>query len=230
MGAMTRKSIPKTNMNSSSRYSKFGQHLHYLTSQKLQKLWESVDDSKDKLILKLIFELGCRVGEFSMIQLKHINFEDCSVFFPAENTKTGDRRTSFIPKGLMNDLKDYLKRQGPMTKREEGIKKPDAYLFPGRNEKGHITTRALQKMFHKYIRKAGLDEVYAEDSKGRQLHKYTIHSLRHSHVRYYTTYKRLDLASVQQQVGHRSLRTTQIYTRLTDEDVRKSYERVRYEA
>ena len=42
-------------------------------------------------------------------------------------------------------------------------------------------------------------------------------------------YKKLDLASVQQQVGHRSLQTTQIYTRLTDEDVRKSYERVRYE-
>ena len=32
---------------------------------------------------------------------------------------------------------------------------------------------------------------------------------------------------VQQQVGHKSLQTTQIYTRLTDEDVRKSYERVR---
>jgi integrase len=127
----------------------------------------------------------------------------------------------------MNDLKDYLKRQGLVTKREEKTKKPGAYLFPGRDGKAPITTRALQKMFQKYIEKAGLGEVYAQDSKGRQLHKYTIHSLRHSHVRYYTTHRRLDLASVQQQVGHKSLQTTQIYTRLTDEDVRKSYERVR---
>jgi len=31
-------------------------------------------------------------------------------------------------------------------------------------------------------------------------------------------------------VGHKSLQTTQIYTRLTDEDVRKSYERIRGES
>jgi len=76
----TRKSRKRSNVNSKGKYSRFGQHLHYLTPQKLQWLWESIDDSKDKLILKLIFELGCRVGEFTQIQLKHINFEDYSVF------------------------------------------------------------------------------------------------------------------------------------------------------
>lgn len=160
-----------------------------------------MDNSRDKLVLKLIFELGCRVGEFVQIQLKHINFQGCSIFFPIENTKTNERRISFIPRDLMNDLKDYLKRQGLVTKREENTKKPGAYLFPGRNGRSPITTRALQKMLQKYIEKAGLDEVYAQDSEGRQLHKYTIHSLRHSHVRYYTTHRKLDLASVQQQVG-----------------------------
>jgi hypothetical protein len=33
----------------------------------------------------------------------------------------------------MNDLKDYLKRQGLVTKREENTRKPGAYLFPGVN-------------------------------------------------------------------------------------------------
>ncbi len=179
---MKQKTAKRTNVNSKQNYSKFGEHLHYLTPEKLQVFWEAVDDSRDKLILKLIFELGCRVGEFVQIQLKHINFQDCSIFLPAENTKTNERRTSFIPKNLMNDLKDYLKRQGLVTKREENARKPGAYLFPGRNGKAPITTRALQKMFQKYIGKAGLDEVYAQDSSGRQLHKYTIHSLRHSHM------------------------------------------------
>ena len=101
---MARKSAQATNVNSKGKYPRFGQDLHYLTPQKLQRLWEAFDDSKDKLILKLIFELGCRVGEFPKIQLKHTNFEDCSVFFPAENTRTNERS-----------------------------KKPNAYLFPGRN-------------------------------------------------------------------------------------------------
>ena len=95
---MKQKTAKRTNVNSKQNYSKFGEHLHYLTLEKLQVLWESVDDSRDKLILKLIFELGCRVGEFTKIQLKHINFQDCSIFFPAENTKTRERRTSFIPR------------------------------------------------------------------------------------------------------------------------------------
>ena len=101
--------------------------------------------------IELIFELGCRVGEFTQVQLKHIDFQDCSIFFPAENTKTRERRTSFIPRDLMNDLKDYLKRQGLVTKRAENAKMPGAYLFPGRDGKTPITTRALQKMFQKYI-------------------------------------------------------------------------------
>ena len=65
---MKQKITKRTNVNSKQNYSKFGQHLHYLTPEKLQIFWEAVDDSRNKLILKLIFELGCRVGEFTKIQ------------------------------------------------------------------------------------------------------------------------------------------------------------------
>jgi len=83
-------------VNSKQNYSKFGEHLHYLTPEKLQVFWESVDDSRDKLILKLIFELGCRVGEFNQIQLKHINFQDDSIFFPAEKVPIQDTKKEIL--------------------------------------------------------------------------------------------------------------------------------------
>lgn len=130
----------------------------------------------------------------------------------------------------MNELKDYLKRKDLMTKRSSEIKKPAAYVWAsGRNSKGHLITRQIQKIFTKYIKKAGLDEVYAYDSQGRALHKYTVHSLRHSHIRYYIHYKKLDVVSVQQQVGHQSLETTLLYTRLRDDDVKRAYDEVRRE-
>jgi len=72
---MKQKTTKTSNVNSKQNYSKFGDHLHYLTPEKLQVLWEFVDDSRNKLILKLIFELGCRVGEFTQVQFKHINFQ-----------------------------------------------------------------------------------------------------------------------------------------------------------
>jgi hypothetical protein len=41
---MKQKTIKRTNVNSKQNYSKFGQHLHYLTPEKLQVLWEAVDE------------------------------------------------------------------------------------------------------------------------------------------------------------------------------------------
>jgi len=206
--------------------SKFGENLHYLIDENIQRLWDVVDNYEHKLMLRLIYELGCRVGEFVQIRLCHINFRENSIFLPAENTKTKERRTSYVPLGLMNELKDYLKRNGMMTKREEEIKDPDAFLLPStQNPTGHETSRRWQHIFKQYVEKVGLQEVYGYDSKGRPLYKYTIHSLRHSHVRHYI--QKVPLAAVQKQVGHKSLQTTEIYLRLADEDVRKAYENVR---
>ena len=219
----------KTNVNVSDKRqkaSKSGENLHYLTEDNLQRLFDVIDNYKHKLMLLPIYELGCRIGEFVQIQMKHINFREASIFFPAENTKTKERRTSYLPLGLMNELKDYLKRNGMMTKREEEIKDPDAFLLPSnQNATGHMTARRWQHIFKQYVVLAGLQEVYGSDSKGKPLYKYTIHSLRHSHVRHYV--QKIPLAAVQKQVGHKSLQTTEIYLRLADEDVRKAYDKVR---
>ena len=218
----------KSNVNLllKQKASKFGENLHYLTDENIQRLWDVIDNYEHRLMLRLIYELGCRVGEFVQIRLCHINFRENSIFFPAENTKTKERRTSYVPLGLMNELKDYLKRNGMMTKREEEIKDPDAFLLPStQNPTGHETARGWQHIFKGYVEKAGLQEIYGHDSKGRPLYKYTIHSLRHSHVRHYV--QKVPLAAVQKQVGHKSLQTTEIYLRLADEDVRKAYESVR---
>ncbi|MCH8291520.1 hypothetical protein IH992_10520 [Candidatus Poribacteria bacterium] len=44
-----------------------------------------------------------------------------------------------------------------MTKLEERIKDPDAFLLPStQNKTGHLTTRRLQHIFKKYVEKAGL--------------------------------------------------------------------------
>jgi integrase len=46
-----------------------------------------------------------------------------------------------------------------------------------------------------------------------------------SYIRHYV--KKVPLAAVQRQAGHKSLQATEIYLRLTDEDVKKAYEAVR---
>ena len=53
----------------SQKNSKFGENLHYLTDENIQRLWDVIDNYEHKLMLRLVYELGCRVGEFVQIRL-----------------------------------------------------------------------------------------------------------------------------------------------------------------
>jgi integrase len=190
------------------------------------QLLDVVDNNRHKLMLRVVYHLGCRVGEFVRIQLKHLDFGRGSVFFPAENTKTGFRRTSHMPAGLMNEIKSTLRQEGRMQKRAEVILDPDDYLFRrSRRSARPYSENRMRQIFLKYVRKARLDRTYGVDSRGRQLHQFTIHSLRHSHVMHHIHVHKLPLPIVQKQVGHRTLKATSVYLNPSDEAVADAYDR-----
>ena len=83
------------------RHERFGETIRYLTMEELQQLFDVIDDYRHKLMMQMIYELGCRVGEFVRIQLKHLSLNRKTVYFPADNTKTKLRRVSHLPAGLM---------------------------------------------------------------------------------------------------------------------------------
>jgi integrase len=161
-------------------YERFGEVIRYMTGEELNLFFDSIDNYKHKLMFQVIFELGCRVGEFVRIQIKHINFNRSEIFIPAENTKTKHARSSFLPKGLTNEIKSMLKQKGLINKRDEKIKNPQAYVFhPGKRWNKHYTENRIRQIFQKYVCKAGIQQVYGQDKKGRNLKMFTCHSLRH---------------------------------------------------
>jgi len=214
-----------SNVKPSRKYERFGETIRYLTLEEWQRLLDSIEDYRHKLMLRIVYELGCRVGEFVRIQLRHLNLGRSTVFFPAENTKTRSRRTSYLPRGLMNEIVSMLKAEGRVGKRDVQVKKPDDHLFkPSGKKRGHYTENRLRQIFQQYVRKAGLDREYGTDSKGRKLHQLTIHSLRHSHLMHYIHVYKLPLPIVQKQVGHRTLQATSRYLKPSDEAVALAYE------
>ena len=161
-------------------YERFGEVIRYLTLDELGQLFDSIDNYKHKLMFQVIYELGCRVGEFVKIQVKHVNFGRSTVFLPAENTKTKHARTSHLPRGLTNEIKSYLKEKGIVSKRNNKTKKPEAYLFhPGKRWNIPYSENRIRQIFQIYVKRAGLHQVYGKDSCGRQLKMFTVHSLRH---------------------------------------------------
>ena len=109
----------KKKKNSGKTYERFGAIIRHLTLEETGQLFDSIDNYKHKLMFEMIYELGCRVGEFTKIQLKHLDLQQNSIFFPAANTKTRKKRTSFISPGLMNELKAMLQEQNRLKKRKQ---------------------------------------------------------------------------------------------------------------
>ncbi len=213
-----------SNVKSSPKYERFGETIRYLTLPELQKLFDQIEDYRHKLMLRMIYELGCRVGEFVRIQIKHLDFNRSTVLFPAENTKTARRRTSHLPQGLMNEVMSVLRSEARMGKRSLEVKHPETYLFhPPKHPFTPYSTNRLRQIFRFYVMKAGLDHEYGQDSQGRRLHRLTIHSLRHSHVMDYIHHYKLPLPIVQKQVGHKSLRSTSVYLNPSEEAVATAY-------
>jgi len=217
-----------SNVESSRKYERFGETIRHLTVEELQRFFDSIDNYPHKLMLQMVYELGCRVGEFVRIRLRDLNFARSSVFFPVENTKTKQRRTSHLPRGLMNEVRSFLKAEGRITIRDGRVKRPNEFLFhPPSRPLEHYSENRLRQVFHGYLLRVGLDRCYGQDQKGRRLHELTIHSLRHSHIMHYIHVYKLPQPLVQKQVGHKTLRATSVYLNPSEETVAQAYEQVR---
>lgn len=212
------------NVKSSKKYSRFGEIIRYLTLKEYQKFIDGIDNRKHRLMFELIYELGCRVGEFVRIRLQDIDFSRGMVYFPAENTKTRQPRWSFLSKRQLNEIKALLKDQGRMTKRTDAIRQPHGFLFhPGNSGNLPYSENRIRQVFRECANKAGLNRHYGEDTQGRSLHQFSVHSLRHSHIMHYVHEYKLPLPIVQKQVGHKTLKATSVYLNPSEHLVAQSY-------
>ena len=113
-----------SNVKKSAKYERFGETIRYMTWDEWQRFLSSIEDYRHKLMVSMIYELGCRVGVFVRTRLRNIDFNRGRVFFPKQNTKTGRRRVSHVPKRLTNELKSWLKREERMSKHRGGGRAP----------------------------------------------------------------------------------------------------------
>jgi len=117
----------------------FKDTIKYLKKEEWDKLRGSIGNYRDKLIVTLLYATGMRVGEFTKLRVEDIDFEERFIRIPAENTKTKEARTVFIPREILNDLRGYLRLE----------KKKKGRIFD-------LTTRRVQQLIKKYSSRAGV--------------------------------------------------------------------------
>jgi len=157
---------------------------------------------RDRLIVLLLYTSGLRVSELCNLKIKDLDFNRSLLI--VRGGKGAKDRVVPIPQGVMEQIKAYL----------DGRDDDSEYLFveDRRKEKGKISPKTVWYLIKKYGERAGF--------------KVTPHMLRHSFATHMLE-NGVDIRAIQEFLGHSSLSTTQIYTRVTVEHLRKAQEKAK---
>lgn len=163
-----------------------------LNPEEIKKMIEVTGNIKHKLILKMLYGCGLRVSEIVDLKKQDLNFNEKLIHIRLAKGKK-DRFVK-IPESILNDLKNYIE-----------LEKSDI-LFPS-NRGGKLTTATIQAVVENSARKSNIKKrVYP-------------HLLRHSFATHLLE-QGTDLRIIQKLLGHSSIKTTQIYTQISQASIK----------
>ncbi|MBU0687431.1 MAG: site-specific tyrosine recombinase XerD [Candidatus Margulisbacteria bacterium] len=157
---------------------------------------------RDLAILELLYATGLRASEIVSLNIPDVNLDVCFVKCTGKGEK---ERIVPVGKKAVAAIKDYLKNlRSKMTKNEK-----ERALFLDKN--GHrLSRQGLFNLVKKYTREAGITRHTSP------------HTLRHTFATHLLE-RGADLRTVQEMLGHANISTTQIYTSVSRERLKKIY-------
>jgi len=164
----------------------------------------SSEAKRDKAMLELLYASGMRVTELVNLNVLDVDLKEGFVRCFGKGRK--ERMIPIYPQAAQS-IQEYLTEIRPNLVRAETEK---ALFLNRRGDR--LTRQGLWQILKGYAREAGLDDVV------------TPHTLRHSFATHMLS-GGADLRSVQELLGHANISTTQIYTHLTSEHIKRSYEK-----
>jgi len=170
-----------------------------LTMNEAKTLVESPKSIRDKAIMELLYATGIRASELVSLTLNDVNLD---VGFIKCFGKGGKERIVPMGAAAVSAVREYIDSSRPKT--ESNI------IFLDKNKK-QLTRQGLWFIVKKYVRLSG---VRASAST---------HTLRHSFATHLLE-KGADLRSVQEMLGHSDISTTQIYTSVSRERLKRIYQ------
>lgn len=163
-----------------------------LTLEEVKRLITATENIKHKLIIKLLYGCGLRVSE--LVNLKKSDFNFKEELLHIKLSKGRKDRFVKIPDSIREDLENYSKLN------------PEEVFFSS-TRGGRLTTAAIQKIVKISAKKARIKkEVYP-------------HLLRHSFATHLLE-AGTDLKIIQKLLGHSDIKTTQIYTQISQASIK----------
>ncbi len=164
-----------------------------LNKAEVKKLIESTDNLKSRLLVSLLYSSGLRVSELVNLKIEDLNLQERIGW--VRKGKGGKDRIITLSGNLADELQEYLETKG----------KDRYYIF---SKEKPLTTRNIQKIIKGAGVRAGINK------------KVTPHTLRHSFATHLLE-SGVDIRLIQTLLGHASLNTTQVYTHISSEQIKK---------
>ena len=162
------------------------------SKEEIMKIFNATRNSKHKLILWLVYSCGLRRSEVINIRLTDLHTER-GVLLIREGKGKVDRMVP-IPQKVWEKIRIYTNSYRPVS-----------YLFEGQSG-GKYSVESVYNVFKQSLRRAGIKKEVG------------IHSLRHSYATHLHE-SGLDIRYIQELLGHKSTRTTEIYTHVSRRDL-----------
>jgi integrase/recombinase XerC len=161
---------------------------------------------RDRLVLELLYSTGCRVSELTAIDLRDLAPKDGSLRVSGKGSK---ERLVFVGTQARELLREYLLRRGAVLTRLGRGSEQEALLVNRRG--GRLTPRGVEDLVRRSAAAAGTHKPVSP------------HTFRHSFATHVLG-RGADIRVVQELLGHASLSTTQVYTHLDIEGLRRVYQ------
>jgi integrase/recombinase XerD len=160
-----------------------------LSHEEVRRLLATVTNKKHYLMLALGYGAGLRVSEVVRLRVRDLALEELLVTI--RQSKGQKDRVTVVPEKLRVDLRSLV-----------AGRESEAFVFESARG-GRLTERSAQKVFERALQRAAIKKPA------------TFHSLRHSFATHLLE-NGVDVRYVQELLGHANIRTTQIYTHLTN--------------
>ena len=165
----------------------------------------TAEAKRDRVMLELLYASGMRISELVALNLGDVNTE--GDYYVRCFGKGHKERIIPIYEQIAMTVKKYIEETRPQLAHD---KNEEALFLNARGER--LTRQGFWQKLKAYAKSAGLDTQISP------------HTLRHSFATHMLS-GGADLRSVQELLGHANISTTQVYTHLTTEHIRRTYDK-----
>lgn len=167
---------------------------NYLTQHQLKSLYEAAQGARERLVVSLLYSTGIRVTELCNIRVDDIQDDTLLI-----HGKGARERQVYLDTQAVEDINTYLKNR---ERRSE-------YLFDSAKG-GHLYKSSIEKIIARIGRRSCIGKPV------------TPHMIRHSYATMLMD-KGCDIRHIQKLLGHADISTTQIYTHVSDTNLKEAY-------